>query len=1093
MAFSELLATSAFSFLRGASTPEEVIDQARALELDSVALCDRDGLYGVVRAWSRVKELNAAKEPQARKLRFHVGAELSLSEASAPVERSDPPRAKSSVKAATEFEREDPPSCAFLVQNAEGYENLCRLLTRAHAGLPKGKAVLEPHMFEGSDQGLNVVLPVQLGRSAAELQHWLGDLGRRFAGCGQIAIFRRWDGLDGLRLQCAETWSRLTGFTIVASARPLMHVPERKPLVDIVQCIRQGLTLDQAGRALSSNAQAYLKSEEQLLRAFRKNPEWVHHSSEVAASLNFDLSQVKYQFPCALKDGQSADERLAELTWRGARQRFAAGIPAKVEQQIRKELELIRRIDVASYFLCTWEVVEIAREKRILCQGRGSAANSAVCYALGITAVDPSRTNLLFERFLSEERKEPPDIDIDFEHERREEVIQEIYRRYGREHAAMVSEVICYRGKSALREVGKTFGFSLEQVDRLSGSITHWDSAELCKAQLAEYGFDPEDGRLKQAVTWARVLEGFPRHLSIHVGGFVLSKTPLCSVAPVEPAAMVDRTVIPWDKDDIDALGFFKVDVLGLGMLTAIRKALQLMFEAGVLSNHEQEQFDALDVVTRIPPEDPAVYARISEADTVGVFQIESRAQMAMLPRLRPQSFYDLVIEVALVRPGPIQGGMVHPYLRRRNKEERVTFPHPELEPILERTKGVPLFQEQVMQLAIVGAGYSGGEADQLRRDMAAWKKSGKLLRHRERLLSGFIAKGISREFGEALFEQIKGFGEYGFPESHAASFALLVYMSAWQKTHFPAHFCGALINSQPMGFYSPASLVRDAQNHGVTVLPVSVSSSEWDCTLEQTQDRGIKSRYPEAQRALRLGFRLIKGLKQQLVMKLLAARAEAPFESLHELRRRVPMPEEQFRALSEAGAFEDLEPDRRQAIWAGRAPRTGGLFEHVAALEQRIELPPLHRAEQLLLDYGRVGMSLHDHPMKHLRARCAARRVCTAQALQHMAHKTPVVVAGLVLARQRPATASGIVFVTLEDETGTVNLVLFSKVYEQFRSVARHSRLMLARGVLERQLTKPRPGEVGRATPVIHVIAEELERLDALTSTLRAPSRDFH
>jgi error-prone DNA polymerase len=1078
MAFSELLATSAYSFLRGVSQPEDVVSQAQQLGFASLALCDRNGLYGVVRAWTRARSLGIG---------LHVGAELSLSELSAPLERSETP------KSAPKLERDDPPSCAFLVESAVGYTNLCRLLTLAHAGLPKGQAVLEPAMLDGNTDGLSVVLPVQIGSRAGELQHWLPELGERFAGHGHVGVFRRWDGLDSLRQRCAETWSQLTGFDSLASARPLMHVPERKPLVDIVQCIRQGLTLDQAGRALGSNAQAYLKSEEQLLRAFRECPEWVHRTAEVAADLRFDLSQVRYQFPCSLAEGQTADHRLAELTWRGATTRYPAGVPAKVEQQIVRELAMIGRLAVASYFLCTWEVVEIARGLRILCQGRGSAANSAVCYVLGITAVDPARSSLLFERFLSEERSEPPDIDIDFEHERREEVIQEIYRRYGRDHAAMVSEVICYRGKSALREVGKAFGFSLEQVDRLSSSITHWDSAELCAKQLAEYGFDPQDTRLKQTVLWARELEGFPRHLSIHVGGFVLSKAPLCTVAPVEPAAMPGRTVIPWDKDDIDALGFFKVDVLGLGMLTAIRKVLALMFEAGVLRQWPDEAFDVLEVATRIPAEDRTVYARISEADTVGVFQIESRAQMAMLPRLRPQCFYDLVIEVALVRPGPIQGGMVHPYLRRRNGEEDPRSPHPELEPILERTLGVPLFQEQVMQLAIAGAGYSGGEADQLRRDMGAWKKTGKLLGHRERLLSGFAAKGISREFGEALFEQIKGFGEYGFPESHAASFALLVYVSAWQKTYFPAHFCCAIINSQPMGFYSPASLVKDAQRHGVVVQPVRVGTSDWDCQLEAVAKHTIDSRYPEAQRAVRLGFRLVKGLRQKAVRALLLARAQGPFRSMQDFQGRVPLASDQFRALSEAGAFEELQPDRRQAIWAGRAPQTPGLFEHIVSQETPVVLPRLRASEQLLLDYGRVGISLHDHPMKHLRARMNESHVVNAQGLQFVAHKSPVKVAGLVLARQRPATASGVVFITLEDESGTVNLVVFTAVFERYRSVARHARLLLAQGTLERQLTKPRPGEVGRATAVIHVIVESLVRLDSASTELHAPSRDFH
>ncbi|HEX2732477.1 MAG TPA: error-prone DNA polymerase [Polyangiaceae bacterium] len=1082
MAFAELLATSAFSFLRGASRPEEMVGRAHELGISSLALCDRDGLYGSVRAWT---------EARTKKMPYHVGVELSLSPNGEPVERTDSPRSYSATERQL-FARNEPPTCCLLVQNAQGYENLCRLLTRAHAGLPKGHARLEPEMLSQPLDGLICIIPAEI-TTAAGLQHWLGPLGECFAERGWIGVFRRWDGFDDLRIQCADTWRRLTGFRFVASARPLMHEAKRKPLVDIVQCIRQGLTLDEAGQALTTNAQAFLRSEEQLLRAFRHNPEWVHESAEIARELQFDLSQVRYQFPCATDSGQTPDQRLERLTWEGAHSRYPDGVTGTVEQQLRKELALIGRLNVAAYFLCTWEIIQIAKELRILCQGRGSAANSAVCYALGITAVDPERSNLLFERFLSEERAEPPDIDIDFEHERREEVIQEIYRRYGREHAAMVSEVICYRGKSALREVGKVLGFSLEQIDRLSASITHWDNAEACRQRLTEYGFDPADRRVRYALEWARELEGFPRHLSIHVGGFVLSKTPLFSVAPVEPASMVDRTVVPWDKDDIEALGFFKVDVLGLGMLTAIRKTLDSCFEDGVLRRDPNEKFNALDVVSRIPSEDKAVYARISEADTVGVFQIESRAQMAMLPRLRPQYFYDLVIEVALVRPGPIQGGMVHPYLRRRNGEEAAAMPHPMLTAVLKRTLGVPLFQEQVMQLAIVGAGYSGGEADQLRRDMAAWKKSGKLLRHRERLLSGFAANGISREFGEALFEQIKGFGEYGFPESHAASFALLVYISAWQKTHFPAQFCAALINSQPMGFYSPASLIRDAQKHGVHVRPVRVNTSQWDCSIEPDVESKISSSHPEAKRAVRLGFRLVRGLREQSVERLVAAREKAAFSSVHDFRKRVPLNKDQFAALSEAGAFEDLEPERRQAIWASKAPDAPGLFASIAIEEERVELPPLQRSEQLLLDYSRVGISLHDHPMLHWRKRLRARNVLTTNALEHVAHKSEVSVAGLVLARQRPATASGVVFITLEDEMGSANLVVFSQVYERFHHVAKHARLLLARGKLERQVTQPRPGEVGRATAVIHVIVESLIRLDNVDSPLRAASRDFH
>ncbi len=1136
MAFSELLGRSSFSFLQGASSPEEMVETAQAFGLKSLALCDRDGLYGSVRAHARAKELG---------FQFHVGAELSLANPDFAVPRLAQPRPpnKSHKKGSTAAAdraaaiREQPQrfGLSLLAQNSRGYESLCRLLSAAHAGLPKGESLLEWQHLRAHHEGLIALLPAQpwafrrltteTSSSERELavERWLQLLGELFAGRGYVVAWRRLDGQDQERDRCVLDWSQKTGFAVVASCWPLFHVKGRKPLADIVHCIDHGLTLEQAGTTLNANAEAYLRPEEAMRRLFADEPSWVERTADVAEQLHFSLDQLNYQFPCELEEGETADSRLSRLTWEGAGRRYPKGVPPKVVEQIKKELRLISQLRVAAYFLCTWEVVEIARRLRILCQGRGSAANSAVCYVLGITAVDPSRSSLLFERFLSAERDEPPDIDIDFEHERREEVIQEIYERYGRERAAMVSEVICYRGKSALREVGKAFGLSLEQVDHLTQAITHWDSAGISDEKLRSYGFDPADRRLSQVIHWAQVLEGFPRHLSIHVGGFVLSKTSLFEVAPIEPATMPGRTIIPWDKDDLEQLGFFKVDVLGLGMLTAIRKALALIFQDGALrmaasfgpstpasasdpqakfrtaraswgSVTPDEEFDPLEVVTRVPAEDPAVYAMISEADTVGVFQIESRAQMAMLPRLRPQKFYDLVIEVAIVRPGPIQGGMVHPYLKRRNGEAKVEVPHPDLWPILERTLGVPLFQEQVMQLSIVGAGYSGGQADQLRRDMAAWKKSGRLLRHRQRLLDGFASKGIPQAFGEALFEQIKGFGDYGFPESHAASFALLVYLSSWQKAHFPAHFTCALINSQPMGFYSPSSLVRDAQAHGVEVRPVSVVRSNYDCSLEPPTERcRIKSPYPMAARALRLGLRLVKGLGKGSALDIEAARAQSPFASLDDLIRRSSLRKDEVEALAEAGALEELVPGRRQALWSARAPRGVGLFANVDNQEEPVQLPALRASEQLVLDYGRVGLSVDDHPMCHLRAELEGCRVVTAAALADMPHGTMVRVAGLVLSRQRPGTASGVVFVTLEDETGSMNLVLFPKIFERYSLEARHATLMLVDGKVERQVTQPKSGDVGRATPVIHVIVKHIQRLDVGDSEVKHRSRDFH
>lgn len=1059
--FVELLGRSCFSFLRGASRPEELIAGACQLGLSGFALCDVDGLYGAVRAW---------KVARTSALQFIVGTELTLARAR-PL---DDVLSGASGGVAALPEEGTTLSLALLVQNLRGYENLCRLLTKSHEGQEKGKSVGEVSWLRDHSEGLFALLvapqdPRRLALGAAELESQLSVIQAAFGARLAVATYRHRDGYDRTRQIWARSQAQRLACPITASARPSYHEASRKPLSDVLYCIRHGMTLDEAEADLEANSERHLRSEPQMRHLFRDHPEWIDEAEKIAASCTFDFSELRYHFPCELAEGQSADERLAELTWQGVEWRFPAGIGADLREQLFKELCLIKKIGVAPYFLSTYDIVEIARRRKILCQGRGSAANSAVCYMLGITAVDPSRSTLLFERFLSEERAEPPDIDIDFEHERREEVIQEIYERYGRDRAAMVSEIISYRGKSALREVSQVFGLSLDQADRLSGTITWQEAPEAHEKRLIEAGFDLADPRLRQVVALAEQLRGFPRHLSIHVGGFVLSSRPLYEVAPIEPARMEGRTVIPWDKDDIDALGFFKVDVLSLGMLTAIRKALGYIVEDGGLRAEQSERlqqsaqleqlesFDPLEQITRIPLEDSETYRMISRGDTVGVFQIESRAQMAMLPRLRPSCFYDLVIEVAIVRPGPIQGGMVHPFLRRRNQEERITCPHIDLWPILQRTLGVPLFQEQVMQIAIVGAGYSGGEADQLRRDMAAWKKHGRLLEHKERLLDGFRRKGIAQKFGEALFEQIKGFGEYGFPESHASSFALLVYASSWQKCHYPAHFTCALLNSQPMGFYQPTSLVRDAQAHGVEVRDVCVVRSDWDCTLEEVSPQNrIKSRAPGAGRALRLGLRLVKGLGEQAGVKVMQAREEQSFISLADLIRRTGLKADEVEALAEAGAFGLLESERRQALWKARAPRTGGLFEHVAHEEETIVLPVLQPAEQLVMDYGRKGLSVEDHPLRYHRKKLNRLGAVRASDLFYLPKGRKVQVAGLVMMRQRPATASGVVFITLEDETGSVNLIVYSSVFEKYHHIARHSQMLLIAGEIERDTALP-------------------------------------
>jgi len=1090
--FVELLARSSFSFLRGASHPEELVERAQELGLSAVALCDRDGLYGAPRAFVRGRELGQ---------RVIVGAELSFpsprnspAAASSATERGGTRAAPGAGAPAT-----DPPVVALLAIDHAGYSNLCRLLTRAHAELPKGEAASEPAWLGDHAEGLFAVVPAPQtpGGSDTPGARLLEAVRAAFGERAALGIHRHLDGADAARAELVTGWAARYGLPIVASSRPLAHLRARQRLADVLACIRHGTTLDRAGPLLRGTAEAVLRSPASMHRLFRDHPGWVTRSVAIAERLRFSLAELRYEFPCTLAPGQTADDRLRELTLEGAARRYPLGVPPAVRAQIERELSLIARLGKAPYFLSAWEIVEIARQRRILCQGRGSAANSAVCYALGVTAVDPARSNLLFERFMSVERDEPPDIDIDFEHERREEVIQELYARHGRDRAAMVAEVIAYRGRSALRDVGKAFGLSAEQVNRLTGAIGHWDDVAAMEGRLTEAGLDPRDDRVQEVLRLAAELQGFPRHLSVHVGGFVLSARPLHEVAPVEPARREGRTVIPWDKDDIDALGFFKVDVLGLGMLTAIRKCLASIHADGGLragaSTTEPagagapERFDPIDVLARIPAEDPAVYRLVRRADTVGIFQIESRAQMAMLPRLRPRCFYDLVIEVAIVRPGPIQGGMVHPYLRRRNGEEPARSPHPDLEPILGRTLGVPLFQEQVMQIAITGAGYSGGEADRLRRDMAAWKLHGRLLQHRERLLAGFAKKGISAEFAAALFEQIKGFGEYGFPESHAASFALLVYASAWQKAHYPAHFACALLNSQPMGFYSPSTIVQDAARHGVEVRDVCVVASDWDTTLESsrspTRRRGAgEQRHP----ALRLGLRMVKGLGEAAARRLLAARAERAFTGLGDVIERVGLARHELDRLAEAGAFEALVEGRRLALWGLRAPRAGGLFSGIEPAEPPPRLPPLRATEQLVLDYGTKGLSVGDHPLRHLRAALRRRGVVCAEELPARG-RGDVAVAGLVICRQQPHTARGVVFITLEDETGLVNLVLSREVYERFRSIARHATLLFARGQLERDERMRGDGQV------IHVIVRELRRLDRGGGALRAKSRDFH
>ncbi|MBI5493606.1 MAG: error-prone DNA polymerase [Deltaproteobacteria bacterium] len=1055
----ELCAATSFSFLHGASQPEEMVATAVAGGADALGVADWHGLYGVVRAFAEARRLNA---------RAVVGAAL--------VTRAPDGTAG--------------PSVLLYPVSRSGYARLCRLLTRGHADRPKGSCVVALADVCASAPGLHaVVLPPGLDLMAesqpdlpardlavawdAARDGCLRALKESFGERLSVALVRRLSDQDARHDRWARDAHQQLGIARLATSRPLMHAGWRKPLQDVLTCIRLGVRLFDAGTVLLPNAEARLLTPLELAGRFSDAPDALRRTREVAdACRGFSLGELRYRFPAdRLMPGETAQGRLRALTFEGARRRYGGNVPDAVSRQLLHELDLIEKIDVAPYFLTVHDIVETARARHILCQGRGSAANSAVCYVLGVTSVDPVRMQLLFERFLSVERGEPPDIDVDFEHERREEVIQDIYNRWGREHAGMVAEVICYRGRSAIREAGKVVGLDDDTLDRMSGLMIHSSLRDVQAARLADVGIQSASREVALTLRLSRLLQGIPRHLSIHVGGFILTHDALLDTVPIEPGAMEARTVIQWDKDDVDTLGIFKMDVLGLGMLTALRKCMDLVRHTGG---------PAMELWS-IPPEDPAVYAAIQKADTVGVFQIESRAQMAMLPRLKPASFYDLVIEVAIVRPGPIQGDMVHPYLRRRRGEEPVEYPHPALAPILERTLGVPLFQEQVMKLAVVGAGYTPGEADQLRRDMAAWRKNGRLARHRDKLLRGFEKNGVPAEFAERLYAQVQGFGEYGFPESHAASFALLTYASSYLKVHHPAAFCAAIINSLPMGFYTPSSLVQDAQRHGVPVLPVDARHSVWDCTLE---------RQPDGQLALRLGFRLVKGLTREKVEALVQRRdrGEGLVDMAAAMGAAQWRPQELF-ALSGSGAMDGLAGGRREALWEGLgvdgavrpdnpAPRlTTGLRTEEAAPR----LPRVGKMEQLMLDYRHTGLSVADHPLKHLREDLARQRVVRCADLGTLTHGTPVRVAGLAITRQQPGTASGVVFLTLEDETGTANIVLWNRVFQKFHALARSAPLVIVSGRVERD------GEV------IHVIAEHLKELKLPAGDLAARSRDFH
>jgi error-prone DNA polymerase len=1121
LGYAELQVTSNFSFLRGAAHPRELVTTAAALGHRAAAITDRNSLAGVVRAHQAAKEVG---------LRLVVGCRLVL---------------------------DDGASLLVFPEDRAAYGRLTRLLTLGKRRAPKGECRLDyADMVAHGEGQIVIVLPFEDPRPArwVEFASLAGRTAADFAGRAYLAAHHLYRGDDARRLARLAALAETLGLPLVATNDVLYHIPERRPLQDVLTCIREGCTIGEAGFRLAANGERHLKSPQEMVRLFRGWEHAVARSLDIAARCRFDLDELRYEYPDeVVEGGRTAQQRLADLAWAGAKERFSSkpsppgggkgkgeggsqaetspltptlsprqggegekeGIPQKIRDLIAHELRLIERLDYARYFLTVHDIVSFARCRGILCQGRGSAANSAVCYCLGITAVDPARIDVLFERFISAARNEPPDIDVDFEHERREEVIQYIYEKYGRDRAGLAATVICYRSRSAIREVGKALGLSVDVVAALAGSVWGWSNDPIADKRVREAGLDPGDRTLRLALDLAAELVGFPRHLSQHVGGFVITRGPLSELVPIENAAMADRTVIEWDKDDLDALGILKIDVLALGMLTCIRKAFALI---------ERHHGRRLELAT-VPAEDKAVYDMLSRADSVGVFQVESRAQMTMLPRLKPREFYDLVIEVAIVRPGPIQGDMVHPYLRRRSGHEPVDYPSEALRRVLGKTMGVPLFQEQAMKIAIVGAGFAPEEADRLRRAMATFKRNGDIHLFRDKFVAGMVANGYDRDFAQRCFSQIEGFGTYGFPESHAASFALLVYVSAWIKCFYPEVFACALLNSQPMGFYAPAQIVRDAREHGVEVRPVDVNHSLWDCTLEasQTEDpsppfRGeregpIAKRWAgdrrsgiphlltptlsapgggegdEERPALRLGFRQLKGFAAADAGRLVAARGSG-YRDPQALWRKSGLGRGALERLAEADAFRSVGLDRRRALWTLKAlgepplplfaaaaafPRAADGCEDAASeIRAAALLPAMPLGEHVVEDYASLGLTLKRHPLAFLRAELSREGRVSAADLARLPADRRVAIAGIVLIRQRPGSAKGVVFITIEDETGIANLILWPPILERFRRAALGAMLLGCTGKLQREQS------------VIHIVAERLDDLTPRLGSLR-------
>ena len=1012
------------SFLEGASSPEELVEAAIHLGLDTFALTDRNGVYGIARAHVHARD---------KDVRVIAGTELTL--------RWSGLEARALI----------------LPTDREAYARMCKLVSLAHTRGDKGEAWATPAEVEAHAEG-SLVLTADRHALAPLRDTDLHAYCARHLGEGERERER------DLREE-----ARRVGAGAVGGNEVLYHHKARRDLQDVAACVRAGVSLREAGRVLRANGEHYLLDGLSMRARFEDAPELLDASLALAERCTFSLDQLRYRYPEeSLPDGETEQSWLRVLTWRGAEGRYPAGVPDDVRAQLERELDVIERLDYGGYFLTMHEIVEYCRTHRILCQGRGSAANSAVCFCLGITAIDPVRMELLFERFLSVERAEPPDIDLDIEHERREEVIQHVYERYGRRRAAMVCNVIRYRAKSAVRDVGKALGIPRTDLDAMARLLSHWGGDAFDDALARDSGLDPHAPATHHLLRLAAELQDAPRHQSIHPGGFLLGQRPVDEIVPIEPATMEGRTVIQWDKYDVEALGLFKVDLLGLGALTCIRKSFDML----------RKHYDRDLEIATVPAEDEATYDLCSAGDTVGVFQIESRAQMAMLPRLKPRTFYDLVIEVAIVRPGPIQGDMVHPYLRRRDGLEEVDVPHPRLERVLRKTMGVPIFQEQVMKVAVEVADYTPGEADQLRRDMAAWRSSGKIERHHDRMITSMVRNGIPLDFAERVFSQIRGFGEYGFPESHAASFALLAYVTAWLRQHHPDVFTCGLLNSQPMGFYSPATLVEDAKRKGIEVRPLDVAISEWDHVLEGPPRSG--------RHAIRMGFRLVKGLGQAEGAKILAARVEQPFTSLADFVRRVRIPERALISLAEAGALDSFGIKRRDALWQIRGlTRTLDASLPNVEPQSQMSFAELATEEAILWDYRASQHSPRGHPMQRFREELSKTGHPTARELGALPHGTKTDYVGMVICRQRPMTASGVTFFTMEDETGFANIVVWKQVFEAHQVLAKTATVF---GM---------SGEVQKADGVTHLIAERLwplpDTLRDLEREIAHRSRDFH